>query len=200
MPQTLQLKSLTAHLAISTKQSKSMMILALLMIFFVHDSPKAFAQVPFTLPPREQLMRLQTAQIDTNKGSIFIELYPESAPAHVANLKYRADKGLFRNTQFHKLTPGYVLQGGRSSTKLRYALPAEFNQHPQERGSIGMARIEDLINPERNSDPAQIYILLSDAPHMTGKYTNFGRVISGFAVLDKLRQGDQIKDVKVFVR
>lgn len=200
MPPTLQLKSLIASAATSTKQSKSMMILVLLMIFFVNDTPKAFAQAPFTLPPKEQLLRLQTAQIDTNKGSIFIELYPDLAPYHVANLKYRADKGFFRNTQFHKITPGYVVQAGKSSKKQHYALPAEFSHRAQERGSIGMARIEDLINPERISDPAQIYILLSDAPHMTGKYTNFGRVISGFTVLDKLRKGDSILDLRVFVR
>lgn len=176
------------------------MILALLMIFFVHDTPKGFAQAPFVLPAREQILRLRTAQISTNKGNIFIELYPNEAPAHVANLKYRADQGLYRNTQFHKLTPGYVLQGGKSGRKVRYSLPPEFSQHPQERGSVGMARVEDLINPERNSDPSQLYILLSDAPHMTGKYTNFGKVIGGFSVLDSLRQGDVIEEIKVFVR
>jgi len=175
----------------------------LLLIFVLHDTPKAAAELPFIVPPRRELNRLRTAQIETNKGSIFIELYPEEAPLHVANLKYRADKGLFRNTAFHKFSPGYVIQGGGSpaaSKPQRYALSAEFNSHRHERGTIGMARVEDVINPERLSDASQFYILLMDAPHMDGKYTAFGKVIRGFSVLDKLRKGDTITEVRVFVR
>jgi peptidyl-prolyl cis-trans isomerase B (cyclophilin B) len=177
---------------------KTMMIFLLLLISFVGDTPKAFAQIPFKLPPHTTLERLQSALIKTNKGNIFVELYPESAPIHVANFKYRADKGLYRNTRFHKYVSGYVIQAGKSTGK--YSLPAEFSTHPQERGSIGMARIEDLVNPERASDSSQFYILLGEAPHMTGKYTNFGKVIGGFKVLDALKVGDIIEDVVVFVR
>ena len=173
------------------------------MIFQLHDTPKAMAELPFVMPSASELSRLQTAQIDTNKGSIFIELYPDEAPLHVANFKYRADKGLFRNTPFNKFTPGYVIQGGSprsAKNKPTYALSAEFNSRHQERGTLGMARVEDLINPERLSDASQFYLLLMDAPHMDGKYTSFGKVIKGFAVLDKLQKGDVIKDVRVFVR
>ncbi len=173
------------------------------MIFAVTDTQKAYCDTPFAIPPAEKLSRLQTAQIETNKGSIFIELYPEDAPIHVANFKYRADKGLFRNTSFNKFTSGYVIQGGSPSPKLKakkYSLPPEFNTHPHQRGSIGMARVEDIINPERNSDASQFYILLMDNPTMDGKYTTFGKVIKGFDVMDRLRKGDTIKDVRVFVR
>lgn len=173
------------------------------MIFLLPDTRKAWAEPPFAMPATEQLLRLQTAQIDTNKGSIFIELYPDDAPVHVANFKYRADKGLFRNTTFNKFTPGYVIQGGNTKAKIKgskYTIPAEFNDRAQERGSIGMARVEDVINPERNSDASQFYILLMDSPHMRGKYTTFGKVIKGFDIIDRLRKGDVIKDVRVFVR
>lgn len=173
------------------------------MIFALIDTQKSSAETPFAMPSTEKLLRLQTAQIETNKGSIFIELYPNDAPVHVANFKYRADKGLFRNTAFNKFTPGYVIQGGSPNPKikaLKYSLPAEFNTHPHERGSIGMARVEDVINPERNSDASQFYIMLMDNPSMDGKYTTFGKVIKGFDVIDKLRKGDAIKEVRVFVR
>lgn len=173
------------------------------MIFQLHDTPKALAELPFIMPAARELARLQTAQIDTNKGSIFIELYPDEAPRHVANLKYRADTGLSRNTLFTKFTQGYVIQGGRpqnAGKKSEYALPAEFNSHHHQRGSIGMARVEDLINPERQSDASQFYILLMESPHMDGKYTTFGKVIKGFDVLDRLKKGDVIRDIQVFVR
>lgn len=63
-----------------------------------------------------------------------------------------------------------------------------------------MARVEDVVNPERLSDASQLYILLREAPHMNGKYTTFGKVIKGFPVLEKLKKGDVIKDIRVFVR
>jgi cyclophilin family peptidyl-prolyl cis-trans isomerase len=63
-----------------------------------------------------------------------------------------------------------------------------------------MARQPNEVNPERRSHGSQFHILLADAPHMNGSYTIFGRVIRGMAVVDALRQGDQILEVKVFVR
>ena len=176
---------------------------SLLMIFSLLGSRNSMAEVPFVIPSTRELGRLRTAEISKNKGSIFIELYPEDAPLHVANFKYRADKGLFSNTRFNKFTPGYVIQGGNlthSPKRFQYKIPAEFNQKPHKRGSIGMARHEDLLNPDRSSDASQFFILLTDAPHMDGKYTSFGKIIKGFSVIDKLRAGDQIREVRVFVR
>ncbi|MBX7143751.1 MAG: peptidylprolyl isomerase [Oligoflexia bacterium] len=158
---------------------------------------------PFNLPPKQELQKLQSAIIYTGKGEIYFELYPQDAPWHVANFKYLADKGFYRNRRFHLYYPGYVIQGGSPDGKPSggpgYSLPAEFNKHPHELGTLGMARQPDYINPERRSNGSQFHILLSDAPHMDGAYTVFGKVVKGLNVLQKLRKDDLIQDIKVYI-
>lgn len=173
--------------------------LSLLILF---PSPSS-AEIPFQIPEREALLRLRTAMIKTDRGSMYLELYPEDAPWHVANFKYRADRGYYRNRSFHVFFPGYIIQGGASTStdpRNKYTLPPEFSAQRHLIGALGMARKSDDINPERRSDGEQFHLLLADAPHMDGKYTVFGRVIKGFEVLPKLDRGTIIKSVEVFVR
>lgn len=159
---------------------------------------------PFELPPQGELNKLQSAVVSTNKGNIYLKLFPEEAPWHVANFKFLADKGLYKNVPFHIYYPDYIIQGGDIAAVRRgigtYSLPAEFNQFAHEPGTLGMARKPDVINPERRSDWSQFHILLMEDPRMNGKYTIFGKVTKGMEVVRSLRKGDVIKGVKVFVR
>ena len=87
---------------------------------------------PFILPKQSELNKLRSAVISTNKGELRLELYPEDAPWHVANFKYLADKGFYRNLPFHLYYPGYIIQGGAPSAKNLnsgpgYSLSAEFS-------------------------------------------------------------------------
>ncbi|RMD87955.1 MAG: peptidylprolyl isomerase [Candidatus Dadabacteria bacterium] len=178
------------------------LVFAGLMAIFTNRT--CFAQEPpFELPPPDKMARLKTAIIYTEYGNIHIELYPEDAPWHVANLKYRADKGYYKNTVFTYLQPGLLIQGGRPTDarkKNPYFLPPEFTGYKHEPGAVGMARAPDSVNPERKSHARQFYIMLGYGPHMNGRYTIFGRVTEGMDVVRMLRPGDRIVDIKVFVR
>lgn len=159
---------------------------------------------PFELPVQAELNKLRSAIAYTSKGNIEIELYPDIAPWHVANLKYLADKGFYKDLKFHLYEPGYFIQTGDPTGKglggPGYFLPPEFNREKHKIGSVGMARANDFDNPERRSHGSQFYIILGDAPHMDGQYTIFGRVIKGLDIARSLKLGDDLIDFRVFVR
>ncbi len=168
-----------------------------------------FCEPPFTLPHKESLQRFRSAVIQTNKGEFLVELFPQTAPWHVANFKYLADKGFYRNIRFHlfkenETGDGWIVQGGDPTGTGNggpgYNLNPEFSELKHEKGVLGMSRRMDDINPERLSNGSQFHILLADAPHMDRKYTIFGRVIDGIEIAEKLREGDTIKNVKVYVK
>jgi cyclophilin family peptidyl-prolyl cis-trans isomerase len=166
---------------------------------------------PFDLPPKGEVLKIRSAILETSKGRIFIELFPEEAPWHVTNFKYLADKGYYRNLSFHFFKKDYLIQGGdpRGNGKggPGYDLPAEFSSRNHTLGTLGMARKPDVdsktgkrANPERRSNGSQFHILLGDAPHMDGHYTVFGKVVGGFQTLRHLQEGDKIINLTVFIR
>lgn len=177
------------------------LVLACVCVFC---SSAAAAAPPYSLPKQAEINKIQSAIIYTGKGNVYLELYPLDAPWHVANFKYLADVGFYRNLRFHLHFPGYVIQGGSPdglpAGSPGWSLPPEFNSREHETGTLGMARQPDYINPQRRSNGSQFHILLAEAPHMNGSYTVFGKVLKGMDVVYKLRKGDLIRDVKVFVR
>jgi len=180
-------------------------VLLLLLVGLMFSSALLSAQSPhFTLPEQQELNRIKSAVLTTNRGKIYFELYPEEAPWHVANFKYLADKNFYNDLLFHIYQRGYIIQGGAPRNNPNggpgYNLPPEFNDHRHRLGSLGMARKGDQGNITRESNGSQFHILLGDAPHMNGSYTVFGRVIEGLDVLQDLRRGDRIQKLEVFVR
>lgn len=175
--------------------------------------PLAFSasEPPFELPPKAELLKIRSAIIETSKGSMYFELFPEEAPWHVANFKYLADKRFYNGLAFHLFQPGYLIQGGDPKGNgfgtPGYSLPPEFSSRNHRFGTLGMARVPDgynakhqLLNPQRRSSGCQFHILLSEAPHMDGRYTIFGKLVGGRDTLERLSKGDSIKTVKVFIR
>lgn len=184
---------------------KSALYAFLTIVCFAVCTPNpAFADPPFMLPPRSELAKIRSAVVTTSRGEFLIELYPDVAPWHVANFKYLADKGFYRDLRFHLFQEGYIIQGGDPTGTgdggPGYNLRPEFSSLHHVAGTLGMSRRSDDINPERLSNGSQFHILLGDAPHMDKKYTIFGKVIDGIKVVEKLQKDDLIKDVKVFVR
>lgn len=159
---------------------------------------------PFVLPPSKELARLRSAVIYTDYGQIKLKLFPDVAPWHVANLKYLADKNYYKNTRFHILEPGFLVQGGSAGMSGKsgpgYFITPEFSEIKHQAGLIGMARQADNVNPERLSHGSQFYIMLRDEKRMDGLYTIFAEVIDGMQVVERLKKGDYIRDLKVFVR
>lgn len=190
---------------------KKLFVLAML---FCNLAILAMAQAqepPFILPPKPEVLKIRSAILETSKGKLFIELFPEEAPWHVTNFKYLADKGFYRNLSFHFFQREYLIQGGDPQENGRggpgYDLPAEFSNRHHTLGTIGMARKPDVdiktgkrANPERRSNGSQFHILLEDSPHMDGHYTVFGKVVGGLDTLKHLKAGDKIINLTVFIR
>lgn len=149
----------------------------------------------FLLP----LMAQHTKEIvvlETDFGTIEIAFYETDAPLHTKNFIKLAKEGYFDGLQFHRVIPGFVIQGGDPNSRdnnftddgmggPKYKIPAEIKR-PHLRGSVGMARESDDVNPKRESSGSQFYICLSDLPRLDGKYTVFGWVIKGMDVVDKI--------------
>jgi len=140
------------------------------------------------------------AILDTDRGNIVIELYPAVAPKTVANFEKLSKDGFYNNLTFHRVEPGFVVQGGdpagNGTGGPGYDLPAEINPAEKHlRGSVAMARKGDQVNPERKSSGSQFYICLDPAPFLDGQYTVYGGVVEGMTAVDKIKVGDHIKKI-----
>jgi cyclophilin family peptidyl-prolyl cis-trans isomerase/HEAT repeat protein len=133
------------------------------------------------------------ATINTVRGPIRLEMFGVDAPITVWNFLTLARSGYYSNTRFHRVVPNFVAQDGDPRDDGNggpgYAIRDEMNRRRYERGAVGMA----LSGPDTGG--SQYFITHSPQPHLDGHYTVFGRVISGFDVLDKLVQGDRITSI-----
>lgn len=134
--------------------------------------------------------------IETDNGTILIELYPDSAPNTVANFKALADNTYYDGLEFHRVIPGFMAQGGcpdgNGMGGPGYQVKAEFNERKHERGTVAMARSQ---SPD--SAGSQFYICFGPQPHLDGQYTIFGQVTEGMEVVDQIKQGDVMNKVSV---
>jgi peptidyl-prolyl cis-trans isomerase B (cyclophilin B) len=139
----------------------------------------------------------QTAVITMEKGGeIAIEFFPEDAPKTVENFVTLAKKGFYDGVTFHRVEPGFVVQGGdpkgNGTGGPGYTIKDEFNKQKHVRGMVAMARTQ-----APNSAGSQFYITLAPAHFLDGQYTVFGKVTSGMDVVDKIKVGDKMKSVKI---
>lgn len=134
--------------------------------------------------------------IETQYGTIKIELYPNEAPKTVAQISDLVKKGFYTNLTFHRVVPGFVVQGGDpkgdGTGGSGKNVVAEFNQHQHVEGTVAMARAQDP-----NSADSQFYISLGRHPHLDGNYTVFGKVTSGMEHVKKIKAGDKMTKVTV---
>ncbi|MFQ6059373.1 MAG: peptidylprolyl isomerase [Anaerolineae bacterium] len=140
------------------------------------------------------------ATIETDKGDIVIELYPQDAPQTVNNFVFLAREGFYDGLTFHRVEPGFVIQGGDpkgdGTGGPGYTLPAEIKR-PHPEGAVAMARLGDDVNPERRSSGSQFYITLAPQPSLDGKYTVFGQVTEGMDVVRSIARGDVMRKVTI---
>lgn len=133
-----------------------------------------------------------TAVIETKFGDIEISFFPGDAPKHVENFLTLAKSGFYDGTIFHRVIPGFMIQGGDPNTKGTdkslygsggpdHRVPAEFNKRPHKRGILSMARSQDP-----NSAGSQFFIVVQDSNFLDGQYTVFGEVTKGMEIADKI--------------
>jgi peptidyl-prolyl cis-trans isomerase B (cyclophilin B) len=132
------------------------------------------------------------AVIETKFGNMEIRFFPDVAPKHVNNFIELAKKGFYDGTIFHRVIPGFMIQGGDPNSKSPdksqhgmggpgYMVKAEFNEKPHKRGTLSMAR-----SGQPDSAGSQFFICVADAPFLDRQYTVFGEVVSGMEVADKI--------------
>ncbi|HUJ12136.1 MAG TPA: peptidylprolyl isomerase [Verrucomicrobiae bacterium] len=138
----------------------------------------------------------QVAVIETKFGKMVVEFYDKDAPKTVANFKKLANEGFYNGTTFHRVIPGFMIQGGDPNSKdddrsndgtggPGYTIPAEIKRE-NKRGTIATARLGDQVNPEKRSSGSQFFINVKDNNFLNGGYTVFGDVIAGMDVADKI--------------
>jgi peptidyl-prolyl cis-trans isomerase B (cyclophilin B) len=127
--------------------------------------------------------------MQTNQGTIEIELFDEDAPKTVENFKKLANDGFYDGVIFHRVIPDFMIQGGdptgTGTGGPGYQFEDEFNDHKVERGALAMA------NAGPNTNGSQFFIVTAEAtPWLDGKHTVFGKVTSGMEVVDTIEQTD----------
>lgn len=136
--------------------------------------------------------RIALASKGVPMGEIVIRFFPDLAPGHVKNFVKLSQEGFYNGTTFHRIIPGFMIQGGDPNSKNPdrsmhgmggpgYKVKAEFNSRPHKRGIVSMARANDP-----DSAGSQFFICVADANFLDWQYTVFGEVISGMDVADKV--------------
>lgn len=143
-------------------------------------------------------MAEQWAVIETNKGTIKFKLYEEEAPNTTRNFIDLANKGFYDGLKFHRVVPGFVIQGGdpkgdgTGGSGKTIKLEVTPNLKHDAAGVVAMAR-----RPDPDSATSQFYITLDAAPFLDMQYAVFGRVTDGLDVVKKIEMGDVMKTVRI---
>ncbi|SCD24102.1 peptidylprolyl isomerase [Brucella inopinata] len=146
-----------------------------------------------------------TVILKLKDGDVALELRPDLAPKHVAQIKKLVREGAYNGVAFHRVIPGFMAQTGdvkfgnmdKGFDAARVGtggsnypdLPAEFSKEPFVRGTVGMARSQ---NP--NSANSQFFIMFDDGPFLNGQYTVVGKVVSGMDAVDKIKKGSEAEN------
>jgi len=137
--------------------------------------------------------KIEVSQGNKDLGNIEIELMPDVAPKHVDNFDTLVNEGFYDGTAFHRVIPGFMIQGGDPNSKSedrskwgfgqpdQPKVPAEFSSVSHKRGIVSAARSQDP-----NSASSQFFICVDDAPYLDRQYSVFGKVINGMEVADKI--------------
>lgn len=163
-----------------------------------------------TTPPRTtfsepttatvQAGKKYTAAIQTAKGTIEVELFAKEAPLSVTNFLQLAKGGFYDGLTFHRVEPGFVIQGGdpvgNGTGGPGYTIPAEIH-HKHLKGALAWARTGDNVNPQRRSSGSQFYITLAVTAFLDNQYTVFGQTTKGMDVAEKIQPGDKIQKITI---
>ncbi|TKS59158.1 MAG: peptidyl-prolyl cis-trans isomerase [Nitrospira sp.] len=172
-----------------------LMMLAAVLVGAVLSFPGAglVAAADKAPTPKAETPKGPRAIIKTKFGDIEVKFYQDIAPKHVENFMKLAKEGFYNGTIFHRVIPGFMIQGGDPNTKdsLKkdnygqggpgYTVKAEFSDIPHKRGILSMARAADP-----DTAGSQFFIVVEESRHLDRKYTAFGEVTKGIGVADKI--------------
>jgi peptidyl-prolyl cis-trans isomerase B (cyclophilin B) len=143
---------------------------------------------------------MSTATIETDKGTIELELFDADAPGTVQNFVKLIGEGFYDGLSFHRVVPNFVIQGGCPNTREGasgvpgtggpgYQIPCETKNNPQKHDGPGVL---SMAHAGPNTGGSQFFITLSATPHLDGVHTVFGKVTAGMDVVNAIQQGDRM--------
>ena len=150
-------------------------------------------------PPEMQIdpKKKYTVTMETNKGTIEIELFAEHAPITVNNFVFLSREGYYDDVAFHRVISNFVIQGGDPTGSGAggpgYRFPDEFAGNPHKHGTGYLS----MANAGPGTNGSQFFITHSPQPHLDGRHTVFGKVTSGMDVVNSIRQGDVMTSVTI---
>lgn len=153
----------------------------------------------WTTPPAMQIdpKKSYTATIETARGNIVIELYPQNAPKTVNNFVFLAKEGFYDGVLFHRVIKDFMIQGGDPTGTGRggpgYKFEDETKGNPLKHGTGFLS----MANAGPNTNGSQFFITHAPQPHLDGKHTVFGKVVEGQSVVDAIKQGDSMTKVTI---
>ena len=138
---------------------------------------------------------MNKAIIETEKGDIVLELFEEDAPNTVSNFVKLINEGFYNGLTFHRVISDFVIQGGcpkgDGTGGPGYTIKCEINPRKHKTGTLSMA------HAGKDTGGSQFFITHSPQPHLDGVHTVFGQVIEGMDVVNKIKQGDVMKKVRI---
>ncbi len=150
---------------------------------------------PIRSVPIEEVMSIGMARIQTSRGTVLVELYPEEAPLTVWNFARLAEDGFYDNLSVHRVVPDFVVQDGDPRGDgwggPGWTIPDEINPVRYIEGTLGMAH----AGPDTGG--SQWFVTLSPQPHLDGVHTVFGQVVRGMGVLRDIQPGDRIEHIEI---
>lgn len=128
-------------------------------------------------------------ELELKDGIVTIEMLPDLAPKHVAQIKHLAKEKFYDGLAFHRVIEGFMVQGGSPTGDgtggITATISEEFSDEPHVRGICSMAR-----GPEVDSASCQFFIVLADSSFLDNQYTVWGRIVSGMEFVDNIKKGD----------
>ncbi len=181
---------------------KNILLFSSIALFLLSCSSTKETEMKEQTTDAKPIFIIKVTQNDKSMGEILIQLNREAAPKHVANFESLVALGSYNGTAFHRVIPGFMIQGGDPNSikgprntwgfgdPNQAKVPAEFSSTLKHlRGTISAARSQDP-----NSASSQFFICVADAPHLNGQYSIFGEVIGGMDVVDNIVKAPRDKN------
>lgn len=150
-------------------------------------------------PPSMQIDADTTyrATMQTSRGDLVLELYPEHAPKTVNNFVFLAREGFYDGVTFHRVVPNFVIQGGDPTGTGRGGPGYRFEDEVAGNPLRHEPKVISMANAGPDTNGSQFFITHTATPHLDGKHTVFGKVVEGRDVVDEIQQGDTMEKVTV---
>ena len=150
-------------------------------------------------PPAMQIDPQKTYRVtmETNRGDMELELYPEYAPKTVNNFVFLAQEGFYDGLVFHRVINDFMIQGGDPTGTGRGGPGYNFEDEVAENPLTHETAVISMANAGPNTNGSQFFITHSPQPHLNGMHTVFGKVVEGKEIVNAIQQGDKISKVVV---